>query len=431
MTESPSSGRSTFRTTIIMVVVVATLSILILIASAGSNRRSEGLATSPFGWNRLIVIHAACVLPLSWCVARAITERQSTTGGRGTIVAWGMAGILVALVSLVAGTVPGRLLNSPESHTVSRFIVRLIWPLALQVPWLVLGQYLVRDSRQPAYFSLRNLAWFAVMTAVGVPLSFQIVFTEQQTTLAKNAWQQGKIADARQAAQRLVDLGSRVSFGERPSGVQANRTVQVTPYQALDDLSRAFAYVEREIERLENQHLAEAERIQLADLQLALNRPRDAEATLSSTAPITAQVAVKLAQLCQLEGRVDEGRQWAKEALRLVSKVESGAAEGSDRVQLAAYDLLVVWSGEESKFDDAEQYLHEALSRLPQQQAAIHHRLGNHYEFIGDLARAREHQLLATQLAPEQFSPPDPIWLKVLSTGAPVGLARPKSSRYR
>ncbi len=44
---------------------------------------------------------------------------------------------------------------------------------------------------------------------------------------------------------------------------------------------------------------------------------------------------------------------------------------------------------------------------------------------------ARQHQQQAAQLDPDRYSSPDSLLRKMLSAGSPVGLARPKSSRYQ
>ena len=143
---------------------------------------------------------------------------------------------------------------------------------------------------------------------------------------------------------------------------------------------------------------------------------------------------ILLAEICRDEGDISASREWATKALKVArntAQQNPDAAHLSDDVQLQAYDMLAVFAGEEGDFVAAEECFLEALQQLPRYAAEIHDRLGKHYEFLGELPRAIEHQQQAALLAPETFVPPDSLTQKVLSSGAPVGLARPKSSRYK
>ncbi len=71
----------TFNRSLWLAVLLAFIvSSLALVAAAGGERRAQQLATVPFGWNRLIVIHSFSSLILAWCVARS---HESHVAGPG------------------------------------------------------------------------------------------------------------------------------------------------------------------------------------------------------------------------------------------------------------------------------------------------------------------------------------------------------------
>ena len=169
--------------------------------------------------------------------------------------------------------------------------------------------------------------------------------------------------------------------------------------------------------------------MQLAQGYLALDRPADAAATLAPLAERSPRAALVLAQINRRQRQFDAARRWAEKVLAIIGSAPATAED--QEIALQAYDLLAILAGERGDYATAERYLLEALEQLPARRAEIHFRLGKHYEIAGDFPRALDHLRTAAESAPQRYEQPEGLLTKMLSTGAPVGLARPKSSRYR
>ncbi len=146
------------------------------------------------------------------------------------------------------------------------------------------------------------------------------------------------------------------------------------------------------------------------------------------------RAALRLADLYRQLGRWEDCQASAKRVLELAERLKRDNAtdvEGIEDVQFDAYEMLVVLAGERADYETAERILWDALEHLPSRQADVHANLTKHFEFIGDFPKAAVHQAKAAHADPDQYSPPDAMWKKMISSGAPVGLARPKSSRYQ
>jgi tetratricopeptide (TPR) repeat protein len=199
-------------------------------------------------------------------------------------------------------------------------------------------------------------------------------------------------------------------------------------------LYRAVEFLRRRVQQLKASPLNDATQLELAEAYESLGEDENAEQALRSLAERSPAAALRIAEIHLRQKRPDSSRLWAEKTLQLAQ-----AAQPSDNqqralmenIELRAYDMLAVFAGEKAEFERAESYLQEALERLPTHAAHIHDRLAKHYEFIGELKKSQDHQQKAADLDPERYSPPEALMRKMLSTGAPVGLARPKSSRYQ
>ena len=416
------------------VAVSAVVSTAALVAAAGADRRSLGLVTSPFGWNRIIVIHTLFTLVLSWWFARVLAQLIPELIERWMTVVWGGVGVGIALLTFLAGVAVDSFLESTQSGYTARLVCRIVWCLALQVPWYMMARSATPGRSQPPAFSTANLFGFSLLTAVGVPVSFLAVFLDQQTAYARDHWQKVELLKARLMVQRLVDVGSTVSLGKRGLGNNSSVLVEVTPDAALRELQNNLVFMQEQITQLKALPRSPELVLQLARCYLSVGRADDTEAMLKPLAETDPSAAIELAGLYKGMERNDESRRWAEKALRVAQQAKPTSEDETalnENIQMQAYEMLTVSAGEAAEFDQAEQYLLEALDRLPSRRAEIHDRLGTHFEFIGELSKASEHQREAARLDPDRFSEPDSLVEKMLSSGAPVGLARPQSSRYK
>jgi len=405
-------------------IIVAFVPIVALVASVDDYRRGISLATSPFGWNRLIVIHSLSSLMLAWCFARLLGPLVRIETQQRSAAVWIGVGLVLAVLSLAVGAWTPQLLDANNAGHGVRAAVRIAWCTVLQVPWCLMVMALMArtgESNTP-WFRLGNLSLLALVTAIGVPESFVAVFSGQQTAAAGIGWNQNEILLSRMTVQRLCDLGSSRMLGDK------------SPRQSLDDLDLSLQVIRSQLQSLEGDTPTDETRLQMADCYLALDRQADAVAVLQELGTRNPIGSLKLAQLSNSQGDNGASRDWARRTLELVQQVQPSNDEQTHaitRIGLDAHYLLALLAGDETNFDEAEKLLLESLEKYPNYAADTHARLGNHYEFIGELSKAIGHLTKAAELAPEIYAMPDSLLVKMASTGAPIGLARPKSSRYK
>ena len=221
------------------------------LVSAGGNRHPlTEIPISPFGWNRVIVVHTLSTLMLSWSVALFISSMLRTIKARRFAVVWSVLGLTMAWLTFLGGGLIEPLLNSIQAAYLPRLLCRILWCTLLQVPWCLVGLSAIRaeGTSRPVRMVRPHLFGLAMVTAVGLPISFLAVFCEAQTRTARDYWQQTRLIDAKRLVQRLYDLGSTVSLGERTaSGGGPSAGKIVTPQQALADLQMAVEYVGRRV----------------------------------------------------------------------------------------------------------------------------------------------------------------------------------------
>ena len=433
MQRHPSSSRS-LSAVILGSILAGFISTAVLIGGAAIHQQPADVSISPFGWNRVIFIHSMSTLILSWWWAGRIWQQSTTIQPRRMMIVWGIVGVMLALLTLLGGDFVRPVIDAVNAGFVLRLVCRVLWCMMLQVPWCLVGlaTFGVSGVQRAVKLASLNVLGLGVVTAFGVPISFLAVFSEEQTRVARDSWVQAQLVDAHTLVQRLYDVGSTASLGERTSA-DGSTDLGVTPERALADLELALKYVGHRIDQRSGGQLNEDGRLQLARDYLSLGRPDSAQKILVPIADHHPVAAILLAEICKERGHVQASRDWAErplKAARAVAAVSPGEVEASENVQLRAYDMLAVFAGEEGDFEAAKDYFIDALEHLPRRAAEIHDRLGKHYEFLGELPRAIQHQQQAALLDPETFVPPDSLTQKVLSSGAPVGLARPKSSRY-
>jgi tetratricopeptide (TPR) repeat protein len=337
------------------------------------------------------------------------------------------------------GPVVANYLASIQVDSIGRTAVRIVWCMALQIPWMLLVSSVFRSAQQysPFLLPLKHLLAIGTLTAFAVPASFLAVFLEEQTLAAQRSWQELKVGQAIQTIQRLADVGSKRAITVQVAGDEHQpQTTQMLPAEAIEHLRLSVIYfAERAaaLERLVARDHSFASRHELVSCYIALDRIDAAITVLEAMSQEDVRAALRLARVLAPLDRPDACRAAAEQALELAKRApdDPGRAESDIEQQCySAYEILVVLAGERGDFTEAERLLRAAHRELPTQRAAIDAFLARHFEFLGDYAQAAIHQRQAAEAAPDQYAPPDKVWKSVLSHGAPVGLARPKSSRY-
>ncbi len=425
--------------------LAALVSITALWMAAGIERQAIGLAVSPFALHRMIVVHALATLPLSWTLARALLTIAPVLKSRWMMFLWVAVGVLIVCATVGGGGFVEHGLNSGRSGYAVRLLVRVLWCLLLQTPCYLAAQAAAGAARkQPNSFALGHLLLIAGVVAVAVPVSYVEVLLDRQTAEAMTLWREFRILKAQRAVQRLYDLGSTRSFGATQKLGTANSARESTgdevrPALAWVQLQSTVEYLEGEVQRLRAGEPTEAQRISLAQYLVALDRTEEAKEVLAPLAGHDPTAAIRLAKIFQAEGdtaaaegRLQTALKLAQAALKLAQAARADQlTEENIRIQAQAYDLLARSAGERADYGAAEQYCLEAIERLPSCRADFHYRLGRHYEFVGRPFRAVEHLQLAAELDPQQYDPPQSPAVKFFSSGTPIGLFRPASSRYK
>ena len=408
----------------------------LLILAAGSERQTLGVATSPFGWNRVIVIYSFSSLMLSWSIARLLMNWTSTEHLSSRKSVWYILILLIGGFTLIAGPTVGQVLSELQTGEVARAVCRILWCVLLQIPWLMLAVSVKREPERHLThrFSTWHLLILGLVAAIGIPFSFLAVFLDEQTIQAHRYWQETKIVNAQRIVQRLCDVGSIRPIGQREMVGQSGKSEDVTPRQALSDLRAGARFFEEKQRLLAVGDLTDQRVMDLVTCYIALDRLDEAVAAIEPLSRRDPRAALRLADLQRQLGRAQDCQATAERVLQLAERLKRDNAtdvERMENLQFGAYEMLVVLAGERADYAMAERILHDALEHLPSRRADVHSNLTKHFEFIGDFSKAAVHQTKAAHANPERYSAPDALWKKMLSSGAPVGLARPKSSRYQ
>ncbi len=219
---------------------------------------------------------------------------------RNKVVVWIAIGLLLAALTFYAGRVVEAFVETVEAGYFTRHIVRILWCVVLQLPWCLWGLTLAatHEPTRPPRFSTRSLLSLGLVTAIGVPISFLSVFVKDQTRSARDGWQQRQFRNAQRSVQRLCDIGSSLSLGERtPAGGGYRRSVPIEPRRALDDLGQAVRYTEQRIEQLNATSLTDAARLELAESHRSLGQDAQAEQVLAPLAERVPSAALTMAEI--------------------------------------------------------------------------------------------------------------------------------------
>ena len=414
--------------------VAAAVSIAALLIAGDAERQAMGMPVAPFGWKRLIVVHAVASLPLSWMLACALQRHLPTKTSLVETVLWTTTGLAVAWATAAGGDIVGQVLDTVRGGSVTRLLTRAAWCAALETPWCLAAMAAVPDSRGPGEPALRLKSFMplALVVAVIVPLGYVDRLIDEQTLLAKKHCGNRHLEKARNVVWRLCDAGSGKNLWE----VDADGDGAIEEYPPLSAravLENDLARLRREIAALGSAEPTGWQRIQLAQGLASVGELTEAQRVIEPLAAHDARAAVVLAQVYQQRREWPESSRWFRRALELARSGRArdpAGAKTSEKIQVHAYNVLAHNARELDRYDAAEQHYFDALARLPSQRAYYHHQLGRHYEVWGRPVKAVEHFRKAFELEPQTYGEPAGVTVKVLSAGTPVGIFRPGASNY-
>ncbi|MFQ3594107.1 MAG: tetratricopeptide repeat protein [Gemmataceae bacterium] len=307
-------------------------------------------APVPFGWPMLLLAHVLCGLPLALTLGRLVPEKFAGLG-------LGL-GLLGAALTMLLGATLGTALE--DCGVVPRHLVRVLWCLALQLPWAFAFQ-----GPWPATWSVGLVS---VVLCLSVPAVYARTLALQSHEQVKTYLREDRLVS------RLYTLAARAAIGldERPQ------------------LSQLLAD-RNQLEKAVKQGGAS----RLAAL-LNLERYEEAARLLQRT-ELDAAGWRTLGILRQRQRRFAESNEALEQALARTS-------DEHQRIELI--DSLAFNARESAQFARSEQLYREALERYPNHAACLHFRLGQHYHAGNRVAEALHHLRLAKELDPDNYQLP-------------------------
>lgn len=372
------------------------------------------LAASPFGWNRVTIVHVLAALPLAWLAAALLAPLLPRGIAGSTTGLWVACGLSLAAATILWGAAVGSVLDGRAAGFSTRLIVRTCWPFLLQVPWcLAAHAQAPTDGMQRMRGGSKTvLALLALFLAVGAPATYLDLLIRQRTVAVGEMIRDGRIDRAISALRWLADVGS-----SRPVDVSDPTTAtagRLSPQDALALLSRTVTRLADRIRRLENGPLNREQRLELARHFSSIGEHAKARAILEPVAAQNIQAAMLMARLLQEDQHWHQSSQWLNTALSLARKQSPPDQEKQKQlieVQAEAYDLLAYNAREMQDYEGAEQYYREALEKLPSKKGHFHAQLGRHYKLGGRSLQAAQHQRTAHEIAPDIYTAPDAVYL--------------------
>lgn len=397
---------------------------------------SDGRIVSPFGWNRVVVVHGVSSLPLAFVVAGLLCRARLSSDAKPVAVLLASVWIVLAVVITVFGGVfIAHLLNVSEAGFTVRMAVRSVWTLVLETPcfWLVL--LLVRPIRMPRRAFGHLMIW-SVAVVLLIPFGFVVTLNKKQTDLAKVSWQTFRIDKAVEKVDRLCAVGSMAGFGvqESPETREVSDTSEVTARQAQAALMKNASLLIEGVQSLRKQELTEENRLTLSRYLRSLGELEEAVTLLEPIADRMPEAAVMLGRVFQAKNEWAASSKWFQSAVDqlLAADRPEGSRMPDESIPLfhQAYDCLAQNAREMLRYDDAERYYLAAIEQIPSDAAYFHYQLVRHYDLSGRIRNSLLHHQLAHELAPARYASPPPWLQKFFSSSTPVGILAPSQSNY-
>jgi hypothetical protein len=375
---------------------------LALVFAAGDE--PAGLAVAPFGWPRLVAVHLGATLPLSlWLGVRFSRPRIEVVA----IV----TGVLFAVATYALGPLVGPALDRGGADFANRLAVRVLWCLALQVPWCAAGAALA--GPRPVQLSVLPLA---VIAAVLPPLAFAHTRIPQWTNRAEELLGEMRLTRAWEVIAGLSDLGSTSPIGGRP------------PQQLAADVRRQVAALAKQLTRPLPPSAPPAARVEYARRMAMLDRLAEAEQLLAPLADQDVDAALLRATALQKLERWDDSDRDFRAVLDLSAVIADPDQVAAARVP--AYKGLAFNARAAGRPADAEAAYREGLARVPSATSHFHFLLGRHYDQAGRPLLALEHLREAVRLDPGRYGDPARPLIEQLTRATPgCLLPRPAAPR--
>lgn len=346
---------------------------------------------APFGWRVVIVVHALATLPLAVAAAHGVCALWPVLRHRWAVVLFVPAGFLLAWLTLKYGSATGARLRQQEIGSLLRMAIRVLWPLALQLPWTLLalqrGEEMKGQQPEPTEFKPRRmlgLSIAAIAIAVVLPSIYVDDLVRRRTREVDATLKDGQLAKATELLEPLEHFGAS----------QAMRYVeqQVTIKQdRLRELDR---------KRPANPRHADERQLERAKIYRSLGQYDAARLALDDLPERYPAAAELMAIISRDHQQWDESALWFRRAVR---PLIASAAEEEVLYEVGRLDNLAYVLRAQRKYRQIETMYVEAIERLPQQEDHFRFQLGLHYRLVGRPLEARRQWEEAARLDPAQF----------------------------
>lgn len=377
----------------------------VLLAAAAPAQQALGLAVAPFAWTHLVVVHLLAALPLSILLAATLAKRDV-----GRALFWIAVAVVTAAWTVISGSSVTPALDLGEAGFTARLLIRVLWCLALQLPWCLCGWGCGRtltDGEESLPFWSWGWGFVVLLVAIALPAVHANDLVRVQSRKAGEWMHRQRLARARPLVAALSDLGSSTKLGGL-SAQQLSRAIERDMQILTGSVSRPLPTSASPTVRIDRAH----------DLAV-LGRVEDAERELQPLADTVPGAAVLLAALLQDQERWQDSNRWYRHALTLLCE---GPRTLTARTR--AYDGLAFNARQQHEDRVAEAVYHEALARIPQAQARFHFQLGRHHQLRGRPDQAIHHLRTAARLEPDNYGQQAGALIDELSAHTPGCLWR-------
>jgi hypothetical protein len=304
-------------------------------------------APVPFGWPMLLVAHLLCGLPLALTLGHWVPEKFASVGLG--------VGLLLAALTVLMGATLGTALEG--TGPVPRHLMRVLWCLALQLPWAIAFR-----GPWPASWSILGIS---AVLSLAVPALYARALVHQSEEQMQTFVRESRTASI------VGIVAGRVAVGLE----QGPQLAQLLTFRKQLEIA-----------------IKQGGSGRLAAL-LQLERYEEA-ARLLQRGSLDGNAWRTLGVIRQRQRRFTESDEALERALREAT---------TDRQKIDILDSLAFNARETARFARSEEIYRDALERYPEHAAYLHFQLGQHYHAGNRAAEALEHLRQASELDPESY----------------------------
>ena len=331
-------------------------------------------AAAPFAFNRVLLIHLICVLPLAIWIARAACG--VLRGGHWPIL-FAVLGFGGCLVSVIAA--PSIRELTATATSIERYLVRLVWSWLILLPWCAAAvtwfAVASSTSHQAKIVSTRNYWMDGLISLLFACLP--IVQVQQvigrQSALFADAVVNQRYNEALQIVERLHELGAE-RLVERPTG------------EIVGELRARIAALKGSVEVELPKDATDDLRLERASQLYGLGRFDEVRRVLGEASP-DPRVHLRLAVTDEAERDYRRAAEGYQQTIDALSKFET-LDDDQLRILRIAFERRVNNLRRIGENRRAEAELIEALNRWPQVRDALLLQLGFHYQMAGRTSEA-------------------------------------------